>query len=208
MRHKKKGRALNRTRSHRKWLLSNLITSLFVHEKIRTTTAKAKEARPLAEKLITFAKRGDLHARRQVLRFIRDKEVVSKLFDTLGERFKDRPGGYTRILKIGNRAGDNAPMAFLELIPEEETRKSGGRKHRRRGKKKAAEPARAAAEETVEAGEQAPAEKAAAEKEPQAEEESTAGETPAEAVEDQRETTADDSEKGEEEGKEEEKESE
>ena len=104
MRHKKKGRALNRTRSHRKWLLSNLITGLFVHEKIVTTIAKAKEARPLAEKLITFAKRGDLHARRQVLRFIRDKDVVSKLFESLGVRFKDRPGGYTRIIKIGNRA--------------------------------------------------------------------------------------------------------
>ena len=79
MRHKKKGRALNRTRSHRKWLLSNLITSLFLHEKIRTTIAKAKEARPLAEKLITFARRGDLHARRQVLKIVRDKDVVKKL---------------------------------------------------------------------------------------------------------------------------------
>lgn len=199
MRHKKKGRALNRTRSHRKWLLSNLITSLFVHERIRTTTAKAKEARPLAEKMITFAKRGDLHARRQVLRFIRDKEAVKKLFDTLGERFKNRPGGYTRILKIGNRLGDNAPMAFLELIPEEETRKSGGRKRRRRGKKKAAEPEKAAPQEA--AAEVSPdeeqAEQAAPEAEEQAVEESPAEETPAEAEE-----------KGGEEGKQEEKKSE
>ena len=131
MRHRKKGRALNRSQSHRKWLLSNLITSLFLHEKIRTTIAKAKEARPLAEKLITFAKRGDLHARRQVLRFIHDKEVVVKLFEKLGLRFKDRPGGYTRILKLGSRVGDNAPMALLELMPDEESSKSGAKKRRK-----------------------------------------------------------------------------
>jgi len=139
MRHRKKGRALNRSQSHRKWLLSNLITSLFLHEKIRTTIAKAKEARPLAEKLITFAKRGDLHARRQVLRFIRDKEVVAKLFEKLGLRFKERPGGYTRILRLGSRVGDNAPMALLELMPDEESRKSGAKKRRKRSKKKTAE---------------------------------------------------------------------
>jgi large subunit ribosomal protein L17 len=205
MRHKKKGRALNRTRSHRKWLLSNLVTSLFVHERIRTTTAKAKEARPLAEKMITFAKRGDLHARRQVLRFIRDKEAVSKLFETLGERFKDRPGGYTRILKIGNRLGDNAPMAFLELIPEEETRKSGGRKRRRRGKKKAAEPEKAAPQEI--APEASPAEDQAEKAAPEAEEQAAqaAEESPAEDAE---ETPAEAEEKGGEEGKQEEKKSE
>jgi large subunit ribosomal protein L17 len=131
MRHKKKGRYLNRTRSHRRWLLSNLITSLFLHERIRTTTPKAKEARPLAEKMITFAKRGDLHARRQVLRIVRDKDVVAKLFTSLSERFKDRPGGYTRIVKMGFRHGDNAPMAMLELMPEEVVKKSGGGKKRR-----------------------------------------------------------------------------
>jgi len=193
MRHKKKGRALNRTRSHRKWLLSNLITSLFIHEKIITTTAKAKQARPLAEKMITFARRGDLHARRQVLRFIRDKEVVRKLFETLGARFKDRPGGYTRIIKIGSRAGDNAPMALLELIPEEESRKSGARKRRRRGRKKEAEPARATAQESEEAAE-----------------ESLTEESPAAAAEKQEEAVAGAEVKGEEEeeGKEEEKKSE
>jgi large subunit ribosomal protein L17 len=132
---------MNRTQSHRKWLLSNLITSLFLHERIRTTVAKAKEARPLAEKLITFAKRGDLHARRHVLRFIHDKEVVKKLFEKLGERFRERPGGYTRIVRIGNRLGDNAPMAFLELMPAEAAKKTGAKKRRRRGKKKEAEPA-------------------------------------------------------------------
>lgn len=149
MRHKKKGRALNRTQSHRKWLLSNLITSLFLHEKIRTTIAKAKEARPLAEKLITFAKRGDLHARRQVLRIIRDKEVVRKLFDTLGIRYKDRPGGYTRIVRIGNRLGDNSPIALFELIPEETSEKAGGRKRRRRSRKKEAQEVQKAAEAPV-----------------------------------------------------------
>ena len=138
MRHKKKGKALNRTCSHRRWLLSNLITSLFLHERIRTTTAKAKQARPLAEKLITFAKRGDLHARRQVLKIVRDKTVVAKLFTSLSERFKDRPGGYTRIVRIGYRHGDNAPMAMIELMPEEVRSKSGGKKRRsRRPKKKA-----------------------------------------------------------------------
>jgi len=141
MRHQKKGRQMNRTQSHRKWLLSNLITSLFLHERIRTTVAKAKEARPLAEKLITFAKRGDLHARRHVLRFIHDKEVVKKLFEKLSERFRERPGGYTRIVRIGNRLGDNAPMVFFELMPEEAAKKTGAKKRRRRGKKKEAEPA-------------------------------------------------------------------
>jgi len=203
MRHKKKGRALNRTRSHRKWLLSNLITGLFVHEKIVTTTAKAKEARPLAEKLITFAKRGDLHARRQVLRFIRDKDVVSKLFESLGVRFKDRPGGYTRITKIGNRAGDNAPMAFLELLPEEDTRKSGGRKRRRRGKKKEAEPVSAAKPETAEAAVEQPA----AETPPAEEvaEQTPAEETVAEKAEKPQETDAAVEEKVEEEGQDKEK---
>jgi len=215
MRHKKKGSALNRTSSHRKWLLSNLITSLFVHEKIKTTTAKAKQARPLAEKMITFAKRGDLHARRQVLRFIRDKEVVKKLFDTLGARFKDRPGGYTRILKIGNRAGDNAPMAYLELIPEEERGKSSGKKRRRRGRKKAAEPAEAAAQETAEAVEEAapeasPTEAPAQETAPEAEEKAAQAdeETPAAAAEKPQEAAAGAEEKSEEEGKEKEKKSE
>jgi large subunit ribosomal protein L17 len=149
MRHKKKVRSLNRTRSHRRWLLSNLITSLFVHERISTTTAKAKEARPLAEKLITFAKRGDLHARRQVLKIIRDKEVVAKLFTSLSERFKDRPGGYTRIVKIGYRHGDNAPMAMFELMPEEVKKKSGGKKRRSRRPKKEAEAAEKPPEQPV-----------------------------------------------------------
>jgi len=155
MRHKKKGSSLNRTRSHRRWLFSNLITSLFLHERIRTTTAKAKQARPLAEKLITFAKRGDLHARRQVLKIIRDKEVVTKLFTSLSDRFKDRPGGYTRIVKMGNRHGDNAPMALFELMPEELVKKPGSKKRRSRRPKKKVEAAEKPAVEEAAAEESA-----------------------------------------------------
>ncbi len=165
MRHMKKGSALNRSQSHRRWMLSNMVTSLFQHEQIRTTVAKAKEARPLAEKLITFAKRGDLHARRMVMRIVRDKEVVSKMFEILGIRYKDRPGGYTRIVKLGTRLGDAAPMAMIELVAEDTTKRA--KRKRSRGRKKAAEEAQAAQAgqaattggETAAAGEQ-PAEKA------------------------------------------------
>jgi large subunit ribosomal protein L17 len=97
-------------------MLANLATSLFEHSRITTTEAKAKRLRPLAERLITFAKRGDLHARRQVLSVIRDKDVVHALFADIGPRFAERPGGYTRIVKIGPRKGDNAPMAVIELV--------------------------------------------------------------------------------------------
>jgi large subunit ribosomal protein L17 len=99
-------------------MLANLATSLFEHDRITTTEAKAKRLRPLAEKLITFAKRGDLHARRQVLAVIRDKDVVHKLFAEIGPKFAQRPGGYTRIVKVGPRKGDNAPMAVIELVEE------------------------------------------------------------------------------------------
>jgi large subunit ribosomal protein L17 len=99
-------------------MLANLATSLFEHDRITTTEAKAKRLRPLAERLITFAKRGDLHARRQVMTVIRDKDVVHKLFAEIGPKFKTRPGGYTRIVKTGPRKGDNAPMAIIELVEE------------------------------------------------------------------------------------------
>jgi large subunit ribosomal protein L17 len=99
-------------------MLANLATSLFEHDRITTTEAKAKRLRPLAEKLITFAKRGDLHARRQVMAVIRDKDVVHKLFAEIGPKFAERPGGYTRIVKTNPRKGDNAPMAVIELVPE------------------------------------------------------------------------------------------
>lgn len=116
MRHRKKGRKLSRTASHRRATLRNMATSLFRHGKIETTTAKAKELRPYAERLITLAKRGDLHARRLAGARIREREVLGILFDELGPRFKDRPGGYTRILKLGTRKGDAADMSLIQLV--------------------------------------------------------------------------------------------
>lgn len=116
MRHHKSGRKLNRTSSHRKAMFSNMATSLFLHERIETTAAKAKEIRGVAERLITLAKKGDLAARRRAFRTVRDKDVLKKLFEDIGPRYADRPGGYTRILKLGNRRGDNAPMSAIELV--------------------------------------------------------------------------------------------
>jgi len=116
MRHRKKGRKLNRTASHRRALLANLVTALFEHGSIKTTLAKAKEARPLAEKLITLAKRGDLAARRRALRIVKDKSLVYKLFNQLAPKFVDRHGGYTRIVRLGQRMGDGAHMAVLQLV--------------------------------------------------------------------------------------------
>jgi large subunit ribosomal protein L17 len=120
MRHRVKGRKLTRTSSHRRATLRNLATSLFQHERVETTTAKAKELRPFAEKLITLARRGDLHARRLAARGISDAEVLGKLFDEIGPRFKERPGGYTRVLKVGNRRGDSAEMSLIELVDRAE----------------------------------------------------------------------------------------
>src|SRR2546421_7097414 len=111
-----KGPRLGGGPAHERLLLANLATALFEHGSITTTEAKAKRLRPLAERLITFAKRGDLHARRQVLTVVRDNEVVHELFAEIGPRFADRAGGYTRITKIGPRKGDNAPMAVIELV--------------------------------------------------------------------------------------------
>jgi len=116
MRHRKKGRQLSRTASHRRATLRNMATSLFRHERIETTTAKAKELRPFAERLITLARRGDLHARRLAATKIQDSEVLSKLFAEIGPRFAQRPGGYTRVLKLGNRKGDAAEMSLIELV--------------------------------------------------------------------------------------------
>lgn len=115
MRHRKKGRQLSRTRSHKKAMLRNMATSLFRHERIRTTEAKAKELRPFAERLISLARRDDLHARRRARRHIADREVLQKLFDEIGPRFRNRPGGYTRVLKLGARKGDGAELALIEL---------------------------------------------------------------------------------------------
>jgi len=120
MQHRKKGRKLSRSASHRKATLRNMATNLFRHERIRTSKAKAKELRPYAERLISLAKEGDLHARRQAERKIKDREVLGKLFDELGPRYADRPGGYTRILKLGARKGDSAEMALIELVDRPE----------------------------------------------------------------------------------------
>jgi large subunit ribosomal protein L17 len=121
MRHNKSGKRLGRNTPHRTAMLRNMVTSLFDHEKITTTDARAKELRKVADRMITLGKRGDLHARRQVLNVIRDQKVVAKLFDQIGPRYKDRPGGYTRIIKIGSRLGDNAPQSIIALVEEEMT---------------------------------------------------------------------------------------
>lgn len=123
MRHNKAGRRFGRTTSHREAMFRNMVTSLLLHEKVQTTDAKAKELRPLAEKMITLGKRGDLHAVRQAAAYIRDKAVVTKLFATIAPRYKDRPGGYTRIIKIGMRPGDTAQVSIIELVEEEVTLK-------------------------------------------------------------------------------------
>ncbi|MDY0302120.1 MAG: 50S ribosomal protein L17 [Trichlorobacter sp.] len=119
MRHNKSGRRLGRTTSHRIAMFRNMVTSLLSHERIITTDAKAKELRSVAEKMITLGKRGDLHAHRQAASFIREKSVVTKLFNTIAPRYKERQGGYTRIIKLGQRAGDAAPMSVIELVEEQ-----------------------------------------------------------------------------------------
>ncbi|WP_428697509.1 50S ribosomal protein L17 [Stappia sp.] len=116
MRHGNRGRKLNRTSSHRKAMFANMSASLIEHEQIVTTLPKAKELRPIVEKLVSLGKRGDLHARRQAIAQIRDVVLVRKLFDTLAERYKGRNGGYTRVLKAGFRYGDNAPLAVIEFV--------------------------------------------------------------------------------------------
>ncbi len=116
MRHRLSGRKLNRTSSHRKAMFSNMASSLLRHEQIKTTLPKAKELRRFAEKMITLGKRGNLHARRQAFAVLRDDDLVAKLFGPLAERYKDRSGGYTRVLKAGFRYGDSAAMAVIELV--------------------------------------------------------------------------------------------
>jgi len=125
MRHRRAGRKLNKTSSHRKAMFSNMASALLKHEQIVTTLPKAKELRPIVERLITLGKRGSLHARRQAAAKLpaSDKEIVQKLFDTLAERYKERPGGYTRVLKAGFRHGDSAPVAVIELVDRDEDAK-------------------------------------------------------------------------------------
>ncbi|MBU4152876.1 MAG: 50S ribosomal protein L17 [Proteobacteria bacterium] len=124
MRHRKAGRRLGRNSSHRDAMIRNMVTSLFKHERIVTTTPKAKEARKMVDKMMTLAKRGDLHARRQALAFMKKDEIVAKLFDNLKNDYMDRNGGYTRIIRTGNRIGDAAPMAILELVNYKESESS------------------------------------------------------------------------------------
>ena len=118
MRHNKTGRRLGRKPDHRQHMMKNMVTSFFASEKITTTVTRAKELRKLADRMITLGKRGDLHARRQALQVIRDPKVVAKLFEMIAPRYAERPGGYTRIIRLENRLGDNAPMAIIELVEE------------------------------------------------------------------------------------------
>ncbi|TFG92477.1 MAG: 50S ribosomal protein L17 [Syntrophobacterales bacterium] len=127
MRHRRAGKRLGRTSSHRKAMMRNLVTSLLEHEKITTTDAKAKELRGVADKMITLGKRGTLHARRQALSFIRDNRITKKVFEELSPRYSERMGGYTRVIKVGTREGDNALLSVIELMPTEE-KKSAKRK--------------------------------------------------------------------------------
>src|SRR5512146_1306115 len=149
MRHNKAGRRLGRATSHRTAMFRNMVTSFLSHERITTTDAKAKELRSLAEKMITLGKRGDLHAMRQAASVIRDKKVVTKLFTTIAPRYKERPGGYTRIVKLGIRPGDNAPVSVLELVEEQVEKKPAKKPAAKKVASKSAVPAKApvAAEE-------------------------------------------------------------
>ncbi|MEN8686978.1 MAG: 50S ribosomal protein L17 [Desulfuromonadales bacterium] len=176
MRHMKSGKRLGRNTSHRKAMMRNMVTSLFEHEKITTTDARAKELRKMAEKLITMARRGDLHSRRLVMQVVRDKNVVARLFDQIAPRYKERPGGYTRIIKLGHRSGDNASLSVIELVEEEFTAKP-----KKTPAKKASKPVEPVAAEAP--AEEAPAEEAPVEEAPAEEapvEEAPAEEAPAE----------------------------
>jgi large subunit ribosomal protein L17 len=137
MRHRNAGKQLGRNSSHRKALLRNMVTSLFKYEQIETTHAKAKVIRPVAEKMITLAKRGDLHSRRQALAYIEDKTITHKLFEELKERYLDKQGGYLRIVKKGFRKGDGSPVSIVQLLPLEEVKKKG------KGRSKSPKPTKA-----------------------------------------------------------------
>jgi large subunit ribosomal protein L17 len=148
MRHRRGGSKLGRVTAHRWAMFRNQLTALFLHERITTTTAKAKALRPLAERVVTLAKREDLHARRQVLSLVPDTTIVRKLFDTVAARYADRRGGYTRIVPVGSRRGDAAPIAILELVDRPESPKEKKDKTKKKAEEprgKAAKKARAAA---------------------------------------------------------------
>jgi large subunit ribosomal protein L17 len=167
MRHNRDGRKLGRTSSHRRALMRNMVTSLFASERIETTTPKAKEVKRIAERMITFARRGDLSARRYVAKTVQNPDVLKKLFDEIAPRYVDRPGGYTRVLKLGRRRkGDNAQRAILELVGE----KTEGRKKKKKQRKKYHKvdiPKSPAAAKKGKAKKKAEPEEAAAEEAPQ-----------------------------------------
>ncbi len=139
MRHGIAHRKLNRTASHRKAMFANMAASLIEHEQIVTTLPKAKELKPFMDKLVTLAKKGDLHARRQAIAKIRDKTAVQKLFEVFGERYKERNGGYTRVLKAGFRFGDNAPRAVIELVDRDDSAKGAADRARHEAELEAVE---------------------------------------------------------------------
>ena len=188
-----KGRRLGGSPAHQRHIMANLATALFEHGKITTTEARARRLRPYAERLITFAKRGDLHARREVLTVVTDRGVVHTLFTEIGPRFATREGGYTRITKIGPRKGDNAPLAVIELVEEEVTAAPSRRRRPRRAPARAprpraeAQPAETAEEPAAPAADEAVTEDAAIEEavaEDAAAEDSAAGEAEDVAAED------------------------
>jgi large subunit ribosomal protein L17 len=170
MRHQKAGTKFNRTGSHRDAMFRNMVTSLFAYGKIRTTDAKAKELRRWADKIITLAKRGDLHARRQALSVVRSKEVVHKLFEEVSSRFGKRAGGYTRVIKIGRRTGDGAPISLVEFVGPEEKKEKKKKKKTKAAKKATPKPKKdtAAKKKAVKKKASEPAE-APSEEEPQKE---------------------------------------
>lgn len=133
MRHRKRHGRLNRDASHRRAMLRNMVTSLLDHERVQTTDAKAKELRRLADRMITLGKRGSLHARRRALTVIRDETIAAKVFGELAERYRARPGGYTRVLKLGRRMGDAAPVSVVQLVEGSEPAPKGRKKKAAKG---------------------------------------------------------------------------
>jgi large subunit ribosomal protein L17 len=153
MRHKVKGRKLGRTASHRKATLAALTTALLKHKRIKTTLAKAKETRIIAERLITKARKGDLHSKRQVMDVLKDKEVVKELFSDIVEKIGNRPGGYTRVVKLGNRSGDAASMAIIELVDYNDIITAKQTEHKEQKEARAKEKEQAKKEERIEEAE-------------------------------------------------------
>jgi len=202
MRHRKAGLKLNRTPSHRNAMFRNMVTSLFKHDRIRTTGAKAKELRRWADHIITLAKRGDLHARRQALAIVREKDVVHKLFENAAERFGEISGGYTRVVKLGTRPGDAAPVALVELVVSQDTKKKKTKKKKSKAEaapqkaeadKKADVKAKKSDEEKTQAPakeeaakEEKPAVKAAPKKKAEVKEKKAAKKKPAEVKEEEK----------------------